>query len=99
MYTFKFGDTEYNCQLEVNDYPNGGKCLDLIDVESGEYVACASVCVPEIFLQPDQILIKNYLENEGVLQQLIDQKVVEFIKSINIGWVNVEVCKLLIHKS
>lgn len=82
-------------KLFRSTYNNNGRvALELYDDE-GPY-ATASVNVDDD-IPEDHIAIKNYSENEGVLDALVAAGVVErpsfFVES---GWVQIPVCKLLI---
>lgn len=44
----------------------------------------------------DYCVVKDYSENEGILECLIENKIVEKIRKISSGFVMLDVCKLLI---
>lgn len=86
---------------EYNTYLKGGIALELIHVDEDGYFdpyAMASVCVP--YLEDDEIAIKDYGENAGMLEQLLYNKVIypphRYVQS---GYVNVPVCKLIRRES
>jgi hypothetical protein len=58
-------------------YGNGRIAIQLVDAEDGLPVAKASVNVPDANLAPDEIAIKDYFENEGMLDALLEAGVVE----------------------
>ena len=58
------------CDVAVGKYPNGRMALVLTDAANGEDVAVATVNVPDVSLGPREVLIKNYSENEGMLDAL-----------------------------
>lgn len=61
------------CTLVFSKYQNNNRTsLQLIEVETGEPYMTASVNMPDIYLSDDMICIKNYSENEGILDVLID---------------------------
>jgi len=86
----------YPCTLEWRRYTNGRPALLLIDsTTDGEEVAVASVNLPDIELEPDEICIKDYSENEGMLSALVTAGIVEkphrFERS---GFVTIPICRL-----
>ena len=91
MKTLKFND--WNCVLNTAGYINGGTALLLNDADNGEPVARATVWVPG--LSDDEVAIKDYSENSGMLTALVDADIVtlphRFVES---GFVTIPVCKL-----
>lgn len=75
-----------------------GQSAALIIREHGETVAVASVNLAEV--KTGYIAIKNYSENEGVLEWLIENKIVsepgQYVRS---GFVKIPICKLLVDKT
>lgn len=47
--------------------------IEYLTEEDGypETAATATVNVPDIYLEPDEVLIKNYSENEGILELMV----------------------------
>lgn len=94
-YTFKskFGTDEYLLEINMRTYPTGNPMISLIDCADGFPYAMATVNFPN--LQPTEVAIKDYSENEGVLDFLLANHIIEqphrYIQS---GWVNIPVCKL-----
>lgn len=87
-----------NLICEYNVYVHGGIALSLLREEEGfmELYATASVCVPD--LANDEIAIKNYGENEGMLEQLLDNGVIyPPHRYTHSGYVVIPVCKLKEH--
>jgi hypothetical protein len=75
-------------------YPNGRVALQLVDEEGP--MAVATVNVPEADLGPDEVCIKDYAENAGVLDLLVLMGVVEPTgRHIPIGFVDVPVARLV----
>ena len=96
-----------NCDCEVvkRKYNNGRTALELIiaqdDVErefyKGEPMATATVNIPMANLEADEVIIKDYSENEGMLETLVKARVVKDTgKTITNGFITCPVCKLLI---
>jgi len=65
--------SNYLCNVVFAEYQNGGTAIRLIDAVDGMPVATASVWIGgPSRLDADEIAIKDYSENEGMLQALID---------------------------
>jgi len=87
---------QWKCSLAFGEYQNGRTILFLNDNATLEDVLCASVNLPNEALRPNEIAIKNYSENEGVLDALIKHKVVSKPKRyVNLTHVSVPICELL----
>jgi hypothetical protein len=87
----------FDCELEFQQYPNGRTALVLVHGSEREPATVATVNVPEAHLGPDEVLIKNYSENEGLLEALEKAGVVKTTeRAVASGFVTVPVCKLLI---
>lgn len=86
----------FECVVKKAQYGNGRTALRLIDVEDGSPVAVATVNLPDVELEADEVLIKTYSENAGMLETLIDAGVIEDTgKNVQSGYVVLPVCKLL----
>lgn len=80
----------------VGQYGNGRTALELIDSTDGEPVMVATVNVPDIPLEENEVIIKDYSENEGVLDCLIKEGIVSKPKRhISTGFVLCPVVDLL----
>ena len=73
-HTSPYGDT-YRLQAGYGRYANGQTRIQLYDVMDGMPYATATVAV-DVKLAEDEVAIKNYSENEGVLDSLIKAGVV-----------------------
>lgn len=83
----------YECRVLVDDY----KKMMLVDKFTGQPVAVATKVVPGVSLENDEVIIKSYSENEGMLSALASAGVVEPTgKTIPSGFVELDICKLLI---
>lgn len=80
--------------INAGSYANGRKAIRIVDVEDGAAVMTATVNVPNEYLLPDEVVIKNYSENEGCLSFLVANGVV----SPALRWVDhgMPVVKLLV---
>lgn len=101
------------CVVNIGFYPYKGtlnlKYIELAKKETGEGVAVATINLSEVDI-PDSplkdiilkdkgyVFIKDYSENEGVLETLLKEGVVgEPIGTVPVGYTNAYVCKLLIN--
>jgi hypothetical protein len=85
----------YNVWVEKHKYANNRTALLLMD-EEGQ-VACATVNLPEHDLQPDEVFIKTWSENEEMLPFLLRNSIVADIgREVPTGYVVARACKLLI---
>jgi len=88
--------TAYVCNVRIGSYVRGGTpTIELYDAASGEPVAVASMSVPG--LGKNEVAVKNYSENEGMLKCLLIAGIVsEPHRHVQSGYVVVPVCKLLV---
>ena len=86
----------YELSLQFGKYKNGQISINLFDVEDGMPYAKATICLDDGILKDNEVAIKNYSENEGILETLIQNRIVEephaYIQS---GFVKIPICKLL----
>ena len=93
MEIIKFLD--YTCKIKTQKYFDGNTALALIDVVDEAPVAIITINFPGLL--KNEIAIKNYSENEGLLDILIEKKVIsEPIREVVYGFVKIPICKLLI---
>ena len=91
MTTVRFLDTD--CTVQKHRYDNGRVALRLVDDEGP--VATATVNLPDVPLGKNQVLIKDYAENSGILSALVAAGVVKPTgETIRSGFVEVPVCEL-----
>ena len=87
---------DFNCEIIKGKYAKGQNSLQLIDVEDGGPVATASVCLPDQPQQENQVFIKNYSENAGIMETLMLQGIISGPQAvIPGGHVNFTVHELL----
>lgn len=85
------------CTLVFSRYQNNNRIsLQLMELETGEPYMTASVNMPDIYLSDDMICIKNYSENEGILDVLINSHIVLPLDLIRPGIMK---CMLIIPSS
>lgn len=91
---------DWECVVEVGIYRyNDRISLVLVDKKSTGAVAIATTNVIDIHLEDDEVCIKDYSENEGILGALLSAGVVlvphRFVPS---GFVIIPVCRLNLDK-
>lgn len=67
---------DYNVTVKLGKYSNGRVAIHLDDVNDGYPYATASVNVDHVLLADDEVLIKDYSENEGMLDFLVKNNIV-----------------------
>lgn len=87
----------WDCVMEFGQYSNSRVAIKLIDANNGEPVAVATINLPDEPLGKDEIFIKDYSENTGMVNALYNAGVI----SNPIGYsyssfVIIPKCKLLI---
>jgi len=87
----------WTCTVDLGRYTSNDRVsITLRDIRDNAVVAVASLNIPDIELGKDLVVIKNYSENEGVLNALIEAGVVsQPIAYIQTGYVSAPICKLL----
>ena len=96
MNKVKFNGAE--CDVVFDQYENGRTAIRL--TENGSPFATATINDPEIWLEPGQVIIKDYSENEGMVKALQDAGIVQPLYPYPLGQFNAGtwVCQLLLHK-
>lgn len=90
----KYG--EYDVLLKFSNYVGGQNRIDLIDSEDGFPVAVASVSIEED-LKENEVAIKDYSENEGVLDFLMEEGIVSRpIRYFKSGYAKIPICNLIV---
>ena len=92
---FEFNKNE----IVFGEYTNNNRtAISIVNPMEGPMCKC-TVNIPDVKLEDDEVLIKDYSENEGVLGDLINAKVISSsIEQIPTGHVYVHKCKLLWEK-
>jgi tRNA A37 threonylcarbamoyladenosine synthetase subunit TsaC/SUA5/YrdC len=84
------------CSVVFGEYGNNRVAIQLV-TNSGEPYMTATINIPKEPLGKDEVIIKNFSENEGILQALIASgHISEPVRAIPTGFVYGLVCKLLI---
>jgi hypothetical protein len=87
---------QWTCFPRWQKYANGRPALQLVDAETGEAIAKATVNLPDEWLDTDEIIIKSYEENLGMMEALVQAGIVHPAhRRIQTGWVTVGVCRLV----
>lgn len=82
------------CQVRFLRYYNGRTAICLTGVEELP-IATATVNVPEVSLQSDEVIIKDYSENEGIFSCLVRANVIEDTgRRIPLGFTEGKIAKL-----
>ena len=96
------------CIIKIGSYANNRTALQLVDAENGEPITTATVNIvavsddefnkiaSTVICEKDQLLfIKDWSENEGILQALVDQNIITDTGTfIPTGFVRANVCIL-----
>lgn len=91
--------SKWDCKVVFLKYGNGRTAIELVDTEPPyfESITVASVNLPDEPMKEDEIAIKNYSENEGILDVLVNAKIVSApVRYADSGFVTIPICKLLI---
>jgi len=96
MSQYKVKFKQYNCVIEKLAYRNERIALELINEKNGEPVLVATVNIPGEKLNVNEVIIKNYSENEGILEALIRREILSFPLRYACDNPGMPVCKLLI---
>jgi hypothetical protein len=88
---------KWNCIVTKAFYLNGRTALELESEKGGDPITVATVNIPELPLEADEVFIKDWSENEGMLKVLQDAKIIgPTIEEVPTGFVTAHKCKLLI---
>ena len=95
---------EWKCSIDIYKYQNNDRmAIELIGYpgteEEGEPIAYATVNIPEYFLEENEIIIKSYSENEGMLDALEEAGVIKKTgKAVNTGYVFADIAEYIPEK-
>ena len=94
-YKSPYSDREELLTAQHGRYANGQRRLVLYSVEDGMPYMTASVALQDTQLEDDEIAIKDYSENEGILRALIRAGIVEPSHgSVRQGFVRIPICRI-----
>ena len=95
MNKVKFDDSD--CEVRFAKYGNGRTAIKLIHADDHYPVATASVNLPDVPLEDDEIAIRDSEENFGMLLALFAAGIVSTpIRFERSGWIKIPICKLLV---
>ena len=96
MKTFEFNN--HQMHIQQGRYGNNRTALLFVDAQTGETYLTATINTPKQHLDPGEICIKTWDENEGVLEFLISEGIVSESKysfPVGLGFAIVHVVELL----
>ena len=66
------------CDIEIGKYFKTNKnYIKFIEKETGEPWTTASVNIPDIHIGDEDVILKIYSENSGIMQDLLDNDIIE----------------------
>ena len=80
---------------QIGMYQDESPAYALYD-KNGEEYATATVCIPGATPPSGHVLIKNWSENEGILESLVSAGILQVVDSVPAGFVSAQLCKLLV---
>lgn len=84
----------WNCKVVFDKHAAGGTAIRLVDEETFEPIAVATVWVEG--LEDGEVAIKDYSENKGMYRSLLSAGIVELAhREIASGYVVLPVCRLV----
>jgi len=79
---------QWNCDIFKTKYANGRTAIKLYDSEHGDPIATATVNLPDETLPDNHVFIKNWSENEGILDCLVKANYIKPTgRTVNTGFV------------
>lgn len=86
----------WNCYVVFTRYRDNDRIAILLkDTSDSEPVATATINLPDVPLENDEVIIKDYSENEGMVECLAEAgiitSVVDWVKT---GFVKAPICRL-----
>jgi len=89
---------QWNCILEFGQYKENDRiAISLVEEETGEDVATVTINLDKVSLSDNEVIIKDYSENEGVYEALVKAEIISRAKRyIHSGFISAPVCDLLI---
>jgi hypothetical protein len=87
---------EWDCELVFGAYGNGNIAIQLMDIEDGQPVAVATVNPDDMIVPMPWVCIKTWAENEGIVETLIKNGVVNepIEDKIQMGYVTAYIMEL-----
>ena len=66
-----------NWKLEISTYPNWTNAINLTEAEEGKLTLTATAYIAGIKLAEDEAVLKNYAENNGIFEALVESGVIK----------------------
>lgn len=86
---------DYNCNIIMERYQKGSLSLRLVDTVDQCPVCRATSNLIDVAPKPNEVLIKNYAENHGVLQALVDSGLASDTgKTVDTGHAQLNICHI-----
>jgi hypothetical protein len=87
---------QWDCIIQYKKYKNNRTAICLVDSITFEPIAIATTNIPEVPIKDNEVIIKDYSENEGILETLVNANIISKLgKNVKIGHVKCEICKLV----
>lgn len=87
---------QWHCNVVKTQYFNQRTLIILLDSETLNPITKASVNLYDEPLNSDQVFIKNWSENEGILDVLVNAGIVEHTgKKVKTGFVEADLCRVI----
>lgn len=94
-YPLLMGDETFMVAVTKYNYENNDRVALELSLEDGETWCIATVNMPEIALESDEVIIKTYSENEGVLECLMNANVISApLRFVPAGYSQAPIVKL-----
>lgn len=66
------------CNVHTNHvYNNNRQVIELEIAETGEPMCVATVNIPDVHLEKDEVIIKDHSENEGIFEILLNAGIIK----------------------
>jgi uncharacterized protein YhdP len=85
----------YRCSVIIGQYEDERISIQLEDKKDGIPVATASVNLIDVPMKEDEVAIKDYSENAGMLEILVNADIISMpFKYADNGFVQIPICKI-----
>ena len=84
------------CNVEFGNYSNGRVAIGLVISGTGEPMTVASINLPFVEMASNEVAVKNYSENEGILELLIAANIISTpVRFTQSGFIQAPICKII----
>lgn len=88
----------FDCVINFATYANGRTAIQLCDATDGQPVSMATVNLPDEHMVEDEVAIKDYSENSGMVDTLVAAGVIARPhRAVPSGFVTIPVCSLMVN--